>query len=212
MNGITSRRTLVEGPAGMLETAFEHGSHPRFIGLVCHPHPLFGGTMDNKVVTTLARAARDEAGISIRFNFRGVGKSEGAYDEGRGEAEDLFALVQWARQEFPGLPFWLAGFSFGSHVALRVAERLFRDGSPATHLLLVAPPVHHFDFASVREVGCPVTVIQGEADEVVPAEQVFETMSGSALNPDIVRVPDTGHFFHGRLNTLRDIARDTFPA
>ena len=169
----TQRQTL-SGPAGQLEVVVEQGSDtPPFVAIVCHPHPLFGGTMDNKVVTTLARLARDEGAVVVRFNFRGVGESQGAYSDGIGETEDLLAIHSWLTHQYPQLPLWLSGFSFGSFVAARGAEILKANGMPARELLLVAPPVHHYPFDEIENTGCPVTVVQGEDDEVVPAEQVF---------------------------------------
>lgn len=210
MTGIIRLELDVSGPAGRLEAVAEHGAAPSFVGIVCHPHPLHGGTMDNKVVTTLVRTVRDQGGVGVRFNFRGVGGSEGAWDEGRGEIDDLLAVVRRAREMFPGLPWWLAGFSFGSYVALRGAVRLHEAGEGPRHLLLVAPPVHHYDF-EVEDTGCPVTLIQGEQDEVVPAEEVLRWAGATPLRPTIVCFPDSGHFFHGRLNALRDAALATLP-
>src|SRR5690606_29183008 len=156
-------KVSLRGPAGTLEAVLEaSGEAPSFIAIVCHPHPLFGGTMDNKVVTTLCRACRDAGGAVLRFNFRGVGASQGAYSDGIGECEDLLAAESWLSQRYPGLPLWLAGFSFGSFVAVRGARILADNNRPARHLFLVAPPVHHYDFAAIDRVDCPVTVVQSE--------------------------------------------------
>ena len=202
----------IEGPAGRLEAIVEYpAQEPVFRALICHPHPLFGGTMDNKVVTTLARACRRAGGVAVRFNFRGVGGSAGAFDDGGGETEDLIAVEAWLARQWPGLPLWLAGFSFGSYVAARGAQILADNERPPRHLLLVAPPVHHQDFDLLETAGCPVTVIQCDDDEVVPAEQVVEWTERTALTPELIRLPGGGHFFHGHLNELRDIALTRMP-
>ncbi|MED5430756.1 MAG: alpha/beta fold hydrolase, partial [Pseudomonadota bacterium] len=191
-----AERLQLAGPSGQLEAVFEQGSDaPPFVAIVCHPHPLFGGTMDNKVVTTLTRLVRDKGGAVVRFNFRGVGDSQGAYSDGIGETEDLLAIHSWLREQFPQAPLWLAGFSFGSFVACRGAEILNANGMPVSTLLLVAPPVHHYPFTDIETTGCPVTVVQGDDDEVVPAEQVFRWAEQTPLTPDLIRFPDCGHFF-----------------
>ncbi len=209
---MAAQREQLTGPAGRLEAVIEQGSDtPGFIAIVCHPHPLFGGTMDNKVVTTLTRLVRDKGGVVVRFNFRGVGESQGAYSDGIGEAEDLLAVHSWLRQQWPDLPLWLAGFSFGSFVAARGAEILNANGEPANNLLLVAPPVHHYPFADIESTGCPVTVVQGDDDEVVPAEQVFQWAGSTPLQPDLIRFPECGHFFHGLLVELKEAAASHLP-
>ncbi|MFP1682411.1 alpha/beta hydrolase [Alloalcanivorax sp. C16-1] len=206
-------RLALEGPEGTLEAALEGDTdNPAMIAIVCHPHPLFGGTMDNKVVTTLARAARDAGAAVLRFNFRGVGNSQGAFSDGIGETEDLIAVHRWLTREFPDRPLWLAGFSFGSFVAARGAEVLAANGQAPKALMLVAPPVHHFDFEGIETAGCPVTVVQGEDDEVVPAEQVFRWAGQTPLTPDLIRFPDSGHFFHGKLVDLKEVAASRLPA
>ncbi|MCH2557305.1 MAG: alpha/beta fold hydrolase [Alcanivorax sp.] len=206
-------RLALEGPEGTLEAALEGDTdNPAMIAIVCHPHPLFGGTMDNKVVTTLARAARDAGAAVLRFNFRGVGNSQGAFSDGIGETEDLIAVHRWLTREFTDRPLWLAGFSFGSFVAARGAEVLAANGQAPKALMLVAPPVHHFDFEGIETAGCPVTVVQGEDDEVVPAEQVFRWAGQTPLTPDLIRFPDSGHFFHGKLVDLKEVAASRLPA
>jgi alpha/beta superfamily hydrolase len=206
-------RLTLEGPSGRLEAVLEgETGQPALLAIVCHPHPLFGGTMDNKVVTTLARAARDAGAAVLRFNFRGVGESQGAYSDGIGETEDLITVHHWLNRQYPDLPLWLAGFSFGSYVAARGAEILTANGVAPAALMLVAPPVHHYDFQALETAGCPVTVVQGEDDEVVPAEQVFRWVEQTPLAPDLIRFPDSGHFFHGRLTDLKEVAASRMPA
>ena len=148
---------------------------------------------------------------AVRFNFRGVGKSQGVHGAGFTESEDLLAVIGWLRQRWPGRPLWLAGFSFGSWVALRGAAAQAAAGDPAVHLLLVAPPVHHNDFETIEHTGCPVTVLVGEQDEVVPVAEMLAWAKDSVLNPDLVRFPVSGHFFHGQLVELVEVARQTFP-
>ncbi len=205
-------RLALEGPEGTLEAVLEgETDNPAMIAIVCHPHPQFGGTMDNKVVTTLIRAARDAGAAALRFNFRGVGESQGAYSDGIGEVEDLIAVHRWLSKKYPNTPLWLAGFSFGSFVAARGAEVLAANGEAPAALFLVAPPVHHYGFETIENVGCPVTVVQGEDDEVVPADKVFRWAESSALAPDLIRFPDSGHFFHGQLVNLREVATSRLP-
>ncbi len=212
MSRASIEKVSLNGPAGTLEAVLEaSGEAPSFMAIVCHPHPLFGGTMNNKVVTTLCRACRDASGAVLRFNFRGVGASQGAYSDGIGECEDLLAAESWLSQRYPGLPLWLAGFSFGSFVAARGARILADNNRPVQHLFLVAPPVHHYDFVSIDRVDCPVTVVQSEDDEVVPAEQVFAWQQQTPLAPDLIRFSDAGHFFHGRLIQLAEVARSRLP-
>lgn len=205
-------KVQLSGPAGELEGVFESRTEsPRFLLLVGHPHPLYGGTMDNKVVTTLTRAGRDADAATLRFNFRGVGKSGGSFDNGTGETDDLIAAVHWLRQRIPGVPLWLAGFSFGSFVAAQAAQQLHRQSDGASHLLLVAPPVHHYDFDRLEAVGCPVWLAQGDADEVVPPDEVFAWAGQTPLAPEVHRLAGCSHFFHGRLTDLKALVSATFP-
>lgn len=202
----------LSGPAGNIEAVMEYATDtPAFIAVVCHPHPLFGGTMDNKVVTSLCRTVRDAGGVALRFNFRGVGASQGSHGAGVLETGDLLSVISWLRERWPGLPLWLAGFSFGSFVALRGAAALASAQMPAQHLLLLAPPVHHNDFDAVGDSGCPVTVVIGEQDEVVPVSDMLDWATASKLRPELLRFPTSGHFFHGQLVELAAVARRTFP-
>ena len=205
-------KLILEGPAGDIEARLElNVEQPMFRALICHPHPLFGGTMDNKVVTTLSRACRDAGAAVLRFNFRGVGASQGVHGGGFSEAEDLLAAEAWLDQRYPDLPLWLAGFSFGSYVAARGAVSLAANGRAPVHLMLLAPPVHNNDFTALDSPGCRVSVVQGEDDEVVPPEEVYRWAERSAWTPELIRIPSAGHFFHGRLPELASIANDHFP-
>jgi len=159
--------------------------------------------MTNKVVTTLERSLLDLGLATVRFNFRGVGQSEGVHDFGNGESDDLVVIAEWARAQHPGAVLWLAGFSFGSYVALRATARL----QPA-QLILVAPPVGRQDFSGIAAPACPWLIVQGEADEVVDPAAVFAWAATLQPPPTLVRMPDTSHFFHRRLIELRSIVKD----
>lgn len=203
---------LLQGAAGQIEAQLELPPEaPRFVGLVCHPHPLQGGSFDNKVVTSLTRDCRRAGGAALRFNFRGVGASGGVHDGGLGETDDTVFLAGWLRASFPSLPLWLAGFSFGSMVATRAAASLAQQGEAVAQLLLVAPPVHHYTWPALADCQCPVTLIQGEADEVVPPDEVFAWAQKQTPKPAIIRVADCSHFFHGRLAELAQAAQASMP-
>ncbi len=192
---------VIPGVAGDLEllTACPPQDSARPVtAVICHPHPLHGGSMQNKVVHTLARAVGELGARSVRFNFRGVGRSGGEYDHGRGETEDLLAVIAWARAHRPQDRLWLAGFSFGSYVALQASVR-----SDVAQLVLVAPPVNLYDFNRLALPSCPLLVIQGGADEVVPAALVVSWVEQLAPPPQLVYLEGVSHFFHGRLNDLR---------
>ncbi len=168
--------------------------------VVCHPHPLYGGTMDNKVVYTLARTLEQLGAPAIRFNFRGVGSSAGRYDEGRGETDDALAAIAYGRQRWPGAQPWLAGFSFGGAVALRAAAQ----GRPQ-RLITVAPGISIVPVTDVEAPACPWLIVQGDADEVVPPEAVRSFAQRLSPAPELKMLAGAGHFFHGRLNELRDV-------
>ena len=194
---------LLPGPAGAIEAAVgipEAAEARAGIAIICHPHPLLGGggTMRNKVVTMLERALRELGLSTLRFNFRGVGASQGSYDDGNGETEDLLALAGWVRDQRPADALWLAGFSFGSYVAARAAPQL-----PVRQMISVAPPVGRWDFAALASPLCPWLVIMGEADEVVDPQAVYTWVAAQPEPPALLRMPDTGHFFHRRLMDLR---------
>jgi uncharacterized protein len=194
----------IEGPSGALELACAlPTSAPSQLALICHPHPLFGGSMGNKVVTTLERCFRDQGAATVRFNFRGVGHSAGAFDHGLGESEDLLAVFAFARRFFPSLPLVLAGFSFGSFVAARMANRL-----QAAQLISIAPPVQSWDFHAIEAPQMSWLVVQGEQDEVVAPEAVYRFAAAQNPAPTLLRLPDATHFFHGKLLELRSLVTD----
>ncbi len=202
----------LSGEAGAIDVHLQMpASPPRFRALFCHPHPLYGGTMDNKVVTTVARTCRDAGGVVVRFNFRGVGGSAGAHTGGEGELEDLLVVDAWFRARWPALSLWLGGFSFGSFVAARGAARLSASGQRLLHVLLVAPPVHHYAFPETSTYGCPVTLIQGDADEVVPPDEVVQWATEQSRAPVLETLSGAGHFFHGNLPDLAALVRKTLP-
>ncbi len=189
------------GPAGALEAIVEaaEGAPRPVVAIVCHPLPTEGGTMHNKVVTMAARALRESGAATVRFNFRGVGASAGEFDQGEGECEDLRAVAAWVRAARPDAQLWLAGFSFGAYVSLRMADEL----QPRL-LLSIAPPAGRWDFDRIAPPsGYPWIVIQGESDEIVDPQAVYAWIESLRQPPELVRMPETGHFFHRRLIDLR---------
>lgn len=198
-------RILVSGPAGQMDVALSipAGNIAGF-AIVCHPHPLMGGTMDNKVVTTLARVCRDAGLLAIRFNFRGVAASAGSFDQGQGEQQDVLALAQWAQAQF-ALP-WrvLAGFSFGAYVSAQVHVGVMAAASATAkpRLLLVAPPVTRFEL-SAQALSSGTRVIYGDADEVVDPTAIADWLRAASGDVQITVVPSAGHFFHGQLGVLK---------
>jgi alpha/beta superfamily hydrolase len=191
----------IAGPAGPIEALLEDPQVEPWtgFGVVCHPHPLYGGSMINKVVHTVARALQEQGMPTVRFNYRGVGKSAGQYDEGRGETADALAVVAWGRERWPGVPLTLAGFSFGSMVAL-----LATPAARPAELITVAPAVSNAQFSAVERPACPWLIIQGTADEVVNYTQV-ETFAARFAPPPALRLlAGVDHFFKGRLPELRE--------
>lgn len=193
----------IPGPAGALEARLENpvpadAAH-RVVGVVCHPHPLHGGTMQNKVVHTAARAMQEAGAATVRFNFRGVGASEGHYDAGVGELEDALAVVEWARSHHGCRNVWLAGFSFGAAVALQAATR----GAGPRRLVTIAPPVGRIITDPVPRPDCPWLVVHGDRDELVDVGEMRRWAEGYEPPPEVLVVPEAEHFFHGRLVELR---------
>ena len=204
-----AQRVDLSGAAGRLEAVVEvpqDVAEPEAFMVVCHPHPLHGGTMDNKVVTTLARTAHQAGVASIRFNYRGVGASAGSYDNGRGETQDALTAVAHGRHLWPGARLWLAGFSFGGCIALRCSTA--HGVGHVDRLLTVAPALaSHYDSPRNIEVPrCPWLVIQGQDDDVVDPRQAVQWVESLEPAPELVLLPGVGHFFHGALNTLQQRA------
>lgn len=184
----------IKGPAGYIETVVEApAGEPRGLALIAHPHPLKGGSLDNKVAWTLARAALACGLVAVRPNFRGVGASDGAFDHGIGETEDLLALAHAIEAHYGPLSWTLLGFSFGAYVQHRVARELH-----AQRLIMVGPALTMYEFEANP---IPTTIIHGRDDEVIPfaAAQAYAQAHGIPL----IEFPDTGHFFHGRLRELQ---------
>lgn len=198
------KRTLtIRGPSGRLELSIAHPKNPenpRAIAIICHPHPLFGGTMDNKVVHQVANTLNDAGIATVRFNFRGIGRSEGNYAEGFGETEDLLTVVNWVRTQRPHTPLWLAGFSFGAYVALRAWPECLPE-----NLITIAPPVNFFDFKNLPTPAQSWLVIQGDQDEIVPAADVLNWLGTLEFPPQVACLKGSGHFFHGQLNHLSEV-------
>jgi alpha/beta superfamily hydrolase len=206
-------RALLDGAAGKIEVASSVPDAPRAIAVIAHPHPLFGGTMDNKVITTLARAFVESGAATFRFNFRGVGASEGAHDEGEGETEDMLQVVAHAKDAMGALPLKLAGFSFGGAIAVRASER-----AEFTQLVLVAPGFRRITGHGMGEppdpadphLGSPgrhgsmnTVIVHGDLDETVPLADSIAW--ATAREVPVVVVPGGEHFFHRKLHVLREI-------
>ena len=198
-----AERILVAGPVGDIEVVIDAPSaSPRGVALVCHPHPLQGGTLDNKVAHTLAKTFHAMGYVATRFNFRGVGRSAGVFDEGIGETDDALAVLAHIRSRFgEALPVALAGFSFGSFVQTRVAAQVSPEG-----VVLVGPAVNRFP---LQQVPAETIVVHGEEDDVVPLADVFAWARPQQL--PVVVFPGCGHFFHGRLLQLARIVTALWP-
>ena len=195
-------KLFIPGPVGQLEAIVtwpEQTVQP-IVGVVCHPHPLYEGSMHNKVVTTVA-GTFDRLGVpSVRFNYRGVGASDGSYGEMVGETQDLLAVIDWVQTRLPDHALWLAGFSFGAFIASSAANQL-----QPTQLMTIAPAVNHADFSQFDQIACPWLVVQGDKDEVVPPEEVFAWAANPPSPLELQVMRDAGHFFHGRLIELREV-------
>ncbi|MGH8142135.1 MAG: alpha/beta hydrolase [Steroidobacteraceae bacterium] len=191
---------VIPGPAGAIEALLEQPQQPSGgFAVVCHPHPLHGGTMLNKVVHTLARAFQELGLATLRFNYRGVGASTGSYDNGRGETDDALAVIAHGQALWPGAAVSLGGFSFGAMVALRAAPRV-----APVRLISVAPAVGRPEPVPLRRPACPWLIVQGDADEIVDCGQVQGFAAGFEPAPRLQILPGVDHFFHGRLHELHD--------
>jgi len=192
---------LFDGPAGHLEGLLERPTEADIKGcvVVCHPHPVHGGTMKNKVTHMLARSFLSQEFAALRFNFRGVGKSVGAFDNGDGELDDVLAAVRWLRSEFPDQPLWIAGFSFGAAMAVRAAV-----STGARGLVSIAPAVSRFANNLDEQPQCPWLIVQGDQDELVDIEETVAWVNSLEPGPELDVFPETEHFFHGKLIQLRN--------
>lgn len=212
MGTVTPNREslMLPGPAGCLETLLEEpkGELRQYAAVICHPHPRFQGTMLNKVVHTLSRAMNDLSVPVVRFNFRGVGASDGEYAEGIGETDDTLAAAAWLRARYPDKRLCLLGFSFGAMVACRAA--LLTD---TAYLVTVAPAVSRLAaILDGRQPECPWLVVQGDVDEVVACSDVLDWFNALEPGPELSVLPDVDHFFHGRLTLLRETVLAWFEA
>lgn len=193
-------RLFLPGGAGVIEILVTGVEKPRAVALICHPHPLHGGTLDNKVVFTMARACRDSSVVAVRFNFRGVGRSEGEYDNGVGELEDASNLLSHIRSALPEVPVVLAGFSFGAAVVTQLAQT-----TNCSCVLLSAPPVPRYGLGDISAINAPVLLLQCDDDEVVESASVYRWFEGlSAPQKTLRRWQHGGHFFHGMLPELKE--------
>ena len=199
----SQHRVIFAGAVGQLEGVVHLPDvAPRAIAVLAHPLPTMGGTMDNKIVTTLAKTFVELGCVALRFNFRGTGASSGEFDSGNGEMEDVLAIVRYAKLQYGDLPLILSGFSFGAYVQARVAQHLH----PHPHrLVLIAPAVGRFAMPPVRH---DTLLVHGELDEVVPLTDVLQWARPFHL--PIVVLPEAGHFFHGRMNQLKQVVLHAF--
>jgi uncharacterized protein len=198
---MTPTTFFIPGPSGPIESLLMQGNAPaqNMTAILCHPHPLFQGTMHNKVITTLAQTFRDLGIDSIRFNFRGVEQSAGTYGEGAGELQDCLAVVEWAKQQHPSHAIILAGFSFGGAIALRAANIIH-----PSLLITIAPALYTIDTETIEPLTCPWIVVQGEKDDVIAPNTVYDWLNTRSEKPHIIRIEEAGHFFHGQLGRLKE--------
>ena len=195
--------TLIDGPCGQLEAMFLEVPDARGVALICHPNPVQGGSMLNKVVSTLQRTARDAGLATLRFNYRGVGASAGTHDMASGEIDDAEAVARWLRTQYPHLPLTLLGFSFGGFVAASLGGRLENQGVELVQLFMVAPAVTRLTADTQLPQQCPLTLIQPEDDEVISPQAVYDWSAAQERPHELLKVAECGHFFHGKLTDLK---------
>jgi len=195
---------FIDGPVGQLEALYLDVADARGVVLLCHPNPVQGGTMMNKVVSMLQRTARDAGYITLRFNYRGVGQSAGNHDMGSGEVDDAEAAVSWLREQHPELPLTLMGFSFGGFVAASLGGRLEAQGVALKHLFMVAPAVMRLGDNPLAQQG-ELSVIQPETDEVIDPQIVYDWSDALPRPHELLKVAECGHFFHGKLTDLKEL-------
>ena len=198
-----TEKLFVPGPAGRLQALLDMPSQqdPAGAAVVCHPHPQHGGTMHNKVAHTLARSFVRSGLVTLRFNFRGTEDSDGHFDHGIGELDDALAAISWLRRRHAVGPLWLGGFSFGAAIAVRAAIEVEVSG-----LISVAPAIYRFAGNLESQPQCPWLVIQGDEDELVDVEETIGWINSLEPGPELVVMAGAEHFFHGRLNELRETA------
>ncbi|UVE18581.1 alpha/beta hydrolase [Pseudomonas sp. LS44] len=198
---------LLDGPAGQLEALYLDLPDARGVALICHPNPVQGGTMLNKVVSTLQRSARDAGLSTLRFNYRGVGASAGCRDMHSGEVDDAEAVAHWLLARHPGLPLTLAGFSYGGFVAAALGGRLEAQGQTLQSLFMVAPAVMRLRDEDQPPQHCPLTLIQPDQDEVIDPQLVYAWSAALDRPHELLKVAECGHFFHGKLTDLKDLVQ-----
>ena len=196
---------VIDGPVGQIEALYLDNEQPRGIALICHPNPVQGGTMLNKVISTLQRTARDAGYSTLRFNYRGVGASAGAHDMAQGEVDDAAAAAQWLREQHPDLPLTLLGFSFGGFVAASLAGRLEQQGVAVERLFMVAPAVARLPADTPLAQHAELTLIQPEQDEVIDPALVYAWSQALPRAHELLKVAECGHFFHGKLVELKEL-------
>lgn len=193
----------IAGPAGNLEGLLEMpaaAAQRARVAVICHPHPVYGGAMTNKVVHMLAKSFNELGVSAVRFNYRGVGASSGKYDAGNGETDDTVAVIDWVKSRWPDAELWLGGFSFGGAVAIRAAVR-----REARRLVTVAPAIQRVAVDAAELPQCPWLLVQGDRDELVDAADIQRWVQTLAAPPELALLPGVDHFFHGRLNELREV-------
>jgi len=199
-----SHKFYLTGPAGRMECLLDEPEEgaPRGIALVAHPHPLFAGTMDNKIVQTLARAFVGLGYVVARFNFRGVGESEGVHDRGHGEVDDMLVMLDHMQATYPGLPFVLSGFSFGTFVQAQLYHRLIAEGRGRLpeRMVLVGTAAGKWPMPSVP---ADTILIHGELDDTITLSQVFEW--ARPLEIPVIVIPGADHFFHRKLVHIKNL-------
>jgi alpha/beta superfamily hydrolase len=197
---------LLPGPAGALEVRTARAQHnpaqqkqTRTVAVICHPHPLHGGTLHNKVVYILHKAYTDVGIHTVRFNYRGVGQSQGTFGQSAGELSDLFSIIDWLNTQCNIHRLYLAGFSFGAYIALAASQQVSTQ-----HVITIAPALHHQDFNALLPIKTPWLLIQGDQDEVITATDVYQWVKTLSPPPQVIHCADAGHFFHGQLTPLRN--------
>ena len=198
-----SKRFFLDGHAGKMECLLDLPEDaPRGIALVAHPHPLYGGTMENKVTQTLARTFVTLGYATARFNFRGVGQSEGEHDRGHGEVDDMLVMLRHMQAQYPGLPVALSGFSFGTFVQSQLHARLVNEGEPDTieRMVLVGTAAGKWPMPSVPE---DTILIHGELDDTITLQMVFDWARPQEI--PVIVIPGADHFFHRRLNPIKNL-------
>lgn len=196
---------FIDGPCGQLEALWLDTPDARGVALICHPNPVQGGTMLNKVVSTVQRTARDSGLATLRFNYRGVGTSAGSHDMASGEVDDAEAVARWLRVQYPELPLTLLGFSFGGFVAAALGGRLEARGVTLHKLFMLAPAVHRLNEENPPASNCPLVLIQPEDDEVIDPQAVYAWSAGLGRAHELLKVAECGHFFHGKLTDLKNL-------